>query len=128
VRAPSDPRVVLAEANARTLTYCGKGLGIAYDTSNAGVAVEAVGDNDRLFSMKVPMSKRREKLVLSNARYVTTLPISSVAVQAPVVESQNLIVLSSDAKASIFKSYENATEVTLLLYPSSVWMYVSQSN
>jgi hypothetical protein len=53
------------------LTSCGRGLGIGFDISSAGVAVEAVGDNDRLFSEKVPMFVRREEPVLSNATEVT---------------------------------------------------------
>jgi len=68
------------------------------------MAVEAVSNNDSLFSVKVPISVRREELVVSNARYVTTRPISSVAVQVPVAASQSLIVLSPDAEASVFES------------------------
>ena len=85
------------------LTDSERGLGIAFDTSSASVAVEAVGDNDRLFIVKVPMFVRREEPVLSNTRYMTALPILSVAVQAPVVASQSLIVLSCDAEASVFE-------------------------
>lgn len=48
------------------------------------------------------------------------MPRSSVAVQAPVVVSQSLTVRSSDAEASMAELCENATEWTLLLWPSSV--------
>ena len=77
---------------------------MAFDISSAGVSVEAIGDNDRLFSVKAPMSVRRKKPVVSNARYVTTLPTPSVAVQAPVAASQSLTVSSYDADATAFES------------------------
>jgi hypothetical protein len=58
------------------------------------------------------MFVRREEPVVSNTRYVTTpLCPFSVAVQAPVAASQSLIVLSSDAEATVFESWENATEL-----------------
>jgi hypothetical protein len=69
------------------------------------VAVEAVGDNDRLFSVKVPTFVKREEPVVSNATELTgPLWPSSVAVQAPVAASQSLMVLSYDADASVFES------------------------
>ncbi len=57
---------------------------------------------------------------MSKVRRLTILPVSSVAVQAPVAASQSLIVLSDDADASVFASCENATELTELRCPSSV--------
>jgi hypothetical protein len=55
------------------------------------------------------MSIRREEPVLSNTRYVKTLPISSVAVQAPVAASRRLIVLPYDADATVFESWDVST-------------------
>ena len=106
------------------LTSCERGLVIAFDASSAGVTVEAVGGNDRFFSIKVPISVRREELIVSNARCVTTMPISSVAVQLLVAASQSLTVLSRDADASVFESWENATELTQPLCPSSVAVHL----
>ena len=48
--------------------------------------------------------------------------------QSPVAASQSLMVLSPDADASVFESWENATEETQLVWPSSVWIHASQSN
>jgi hypothetical protein len=42
----------------------------------------------------------------------------------PLLASQILIVLSSDAEASCVESCEKATELTQLLWPSSVWRQV----
>ena len=39
----------------------------------------------------------------------------SVAVQSPVAASQSLMVLSCDADATVFESWENATELTELV-------------
>ena len=40
--------------------------------------------------------------------------------QAPVAASQSLTVLSFDADASVFESWENATDMTKLVWPLSV--------
>ena len=50
----------------------------------------------------------------------------SVAVQAPVAVSHSLTVQSRDADASIFESWENATELTKSRCPSSVCTHASQ--
>ena len=92
------------------LTRVEEGPGATIDTS----------DDDGLFSAKVPMSVWREELVMSKVRRVTILPVSSVAVQAPVATSQSLMVVSDDPEASVFESWENATEWTELLCPVSV--------
>jgi hypothetical protein len=46
---------------------------------------------------------------------------SSVWRQVPLLASQILIVLSSDAEASRVESCEKATDMTEPLWPSSVW-------
>ncbi|KAK4243176.1 hypothetical protein C7999DRAFT_44951 [Corynascus novoguineensis] len=38
------------------LTCCGRGLGIAFDISSAGVSVEGIGDNDRLFKDMISLN------------------------------------------------------------------------
>ena len=77
--------MVLAEANAPTTDVLQKGA-ITFDMSSSSVAVEAAGDNDRLFSMKVPMFAKREALIAANA----TEGASSMAVQAPVARVPEL--------------------------------------
>src|SRR5947199_205157 len=50
----------------------------------------------------------------------STLPIPSVCRHSPLLVSQILTVLSSDADASRAESCEKATELTSLLWPLSV--------
>jgi hypothetical protein len=61
---------------------------------------------------------------MPNERRNIDLPTSSVAVQAPVVVSQSLMVPSTDPDASRCASGEKATELTPPLWPSSVAVQV----
>jgi hypothetical protein len=59
--------------------------------------------------------------VASNDISLSTLPTSSVWRQSPLLASQILIVLSSDADASRVESCEKATDQMESLWPLSVW-------
>ena len=66
-----------------------------------------------------PFIKRVESILL-NDKLVIKVLIATVWWQEPVLVSQILTVWSHDADASSFESCEKATEVTTLLWPSSV--------
>src|SRR5437764_755375 len=53
----------------------------------------------------------------------STLPVLSVWRHSPLLTSQILTVLSSDADASRVESCEKATDRTESLWPSSVWRH-----
>ena len=58
--------------------------------------------------------------MVSNDMLRSTLPIWSVCRHSPLLASQILTVLSSDADASRAESCEKATDKTQSLWPSSV--------
>src|SRR5262245_9998390 len=75
--------------------------------------------------LMVPISVLRHESELSNEIRKSVLPTSSVWRHLPLLASQILTVLSSDADASRVESCEKATALTEWLWPSSVWGYSS---
>jgi hypothetical protein len=78
----------------------------------AGSSRSVMLDFSKLWVSMDLIAVRRRELLRSNDKRKRPLPTSSVCTHAPLLASQILTVLSSDADASRVESCEKATELT----------------
>jgi hypothetical protein len=74
----------------------------------------------------VPLLVKRQESVEPKERTLEILPVLKMCRHAPLLSSHSLTVLSLDADASLVESCEKATELTELLWPSSVCRHAPQ--